>query len=782
MRRNRITFLSGAIFLLLFLSSGSKIYSQNDVMMQAFYWNLPVDAVNKNGTWWDTLKIKARSLHNAGFTGMWVPPPSKGNWGIEDMGYGIFDNYDLGAYNQRGTIETRFGSKAELAAMIDSMHANSVQVYADVVLNHVYGDDSNSENNPAVKYYEQHEAYTNGAQHVPYPTNEIVWKIPNAGTGDYYIQIKGFYLDWGASYTQRGYDVYIDWTGAGPNGTDTWESEPNNGSGYYNVFPGSGRTVRGHAENSSDIDEYKITLSSSHDIIIKLTAKKEVTSPSWDWVWDDQTHGYYPVHVWHNGSDLAGSSLQAWTNTGISYVTHTGTGEANYSWNYSNFHPVDSLDWLGDGGTNDEIITNTKWFGNDFNTFSTTVQNRLKDWGYWLANTIHFDGFRLDFVRGFQISFAADWVNNLPLLSGNQRFIVAEYWGNSQVIHDWVTTMASDGADADCFDFPLKFTLTDMCNQNGSSWNMANLNHAGMVRNNTGQALSGTNIVTFVENHDSGKESDKWVTRDWDMAYAYIITHEGRPCVFYPHYYGVTQHDNNNPATTVTAPSSLRTDINKLIYVRKTYLGGSLTVLSEVGNPYPSGDTYDVYVARRAGNGTKSGAIIVLNNNESSTKSLWVDSSPSGWSNWANAVLCNAFDSTETTTVQADGRVNVSAPARGYKIWVKKSEYAVFAKTSAHNSQTNTETKLPENFTLDQNYPNPFNPSTKITFSTPQDGFVSVKIYNSIGQLVETLADRFMTSGKHELEWNAKNHSSGVYVYSVRWNDAVQSKAMMLMK
>ena len=139
--------------------------------------------------------------------------------------------------------------------------------------------------------------------------------------------------------------------------------------------------------------------------------------------------------------------------TGIRYVNHTGTGELNYSWTYTDFHPVDSNDWLGNGGTNDEVIPNTKWFGNDLNTYSTTVQTRLKSWGSWLSSTVGFDGYRLDFVRGFQQSFAADWIKYLPLLSGSQRFIVAEYWGNAQAIYNWVTTIASYGADADTFDF-----------------------------------------------------------------------------------------------------------------------------------------------------------------------------------------------------------------------------------------------------------------------------------------------------------------------------------------
>jgi alpha-amylase len=774
----KVTFLFS--FLCLILFSPVKICSQNDVMMQAFYWDVPVDAANLNGSWWDTLRLKASSLSTAGFTGIWVPPPSKGNWGIWDMGYGIYDHYDLGDYTQKGTTETRFGSRAELNSMISTMHTNGVKVYADVVLNHIYGNDDQMEENPAVKQYVFDEAYRSGSQFQAYPTNEIIWKIPGAAAGDYYIQIKGYLLNWSASSTQRGYDVYIDWTGTSPFGSQYWESEPNNGGGQFNTFPASGRTVSGHIESSSDVDEYKITLSSTHDIIIKLVARYETGSGgTWQWAWAAQENGYYPKAVWYNGSNIASSSLKAYTATGLSYPTHTGTGEANFSWNYTHFHPVDNTDWLGFPGS-DEIITNTKFFGNDLNTFGTTVQTRLKDWGYWMANTVGFDGFRLDFVRGFQESFAAAWVNNLPLLSGSQRFIVGEYWGSDARIKSWVNTVATYGADVDGFDFPLKSTLTDMCNGNGSSFNMAWLNHSGMVRNNSGNSLPGTSVVTFLDNHDTGKEHDKWVTKDYKMAYAYTLTHEGRPCIFYPHYYGVTQTDANDNTRTVTAPSGLRTDINKLIHVRKNYLGGTLSVLSETGNPYPSGDTYNVYAARRQGNGTKSGAIIVINNHDTDTKGLWVDSSPSGFTNWTNTVLANAFDTSQTTTVYSDGRVYVSAPPRGYTVWIKKSEYVAFAKTVA--PEITEGLILPSEFTVNANYPNPFNPATNISFTIPGDGMVSVRIYNTLGQLVETLKDDYMEAGAHALTWNASEKSSGVYIYTVNWNGRQLSGRMMLLK
>lgn len=762
--------------------NASPMAAQDDVMMQAFYWDVPVDAVNKNGTWWDNLRVKSDAMKKAGFKALWVPSPAKGNFGIYDMGYGIFDHYDLGNYNQKGTVETRFGSRKELQSMITRMHNNGIQVYADIVLNHLYTSDAQAEPNPAVKKYVFDEAYRNNTQYQAYPANEIQWVIPKAAAGDYYIQIKGYLLPWNQPKGERGYDIYIDWTGAGPNGTPAWEAEPNNGSGHFNIFPGSGRTMQAHIESQSDIDEYKITLTTSRDIVVKLVARREKQNP-FEWTWAPQENGYYPVAVWHNGTNLAATSLQARTNTGVKYVTHTGAGEPNYSWNYTHFHPADNNDWLGFPGS-DEIITNTKMFGIDINTYNNTVQTRFMDWGKWLVNEIGFDGFRLDFVRGFQEPYVSGWVKSLPLLNGQQRFIVGEYWGSDARIKNWVNTVASDGADVDGFDFPLKNTLNDMCNGDQSSFDMKWLNHAGMVRNNSGNALPGTSVVTFVDNHDTGKEHDKWITKDFKMAYAYMLSHEGRPCVFYSHYFGVTQVDAHNSTYTVQAPASLQEDINKMMFARRTYMGGTVSVLSQTGNPYPAEDAYHVYVARRQGNGTRNGAIIVINNHNSGTKGLWVNSSPSGHQNWTNAKLVNAFNPQQTTQVQSDGRVYLSAPPRGYAVWVKESEYVAYPAPAVVSAEKVSEVSFAESlsYAVNQNHPNPLNTSTTINFSIPDQGNVMVSVYDAMGRLKQVLVDGNMAAGMHEVTWNAAAFPGGTYLYTVVYNGKLVTKRMIVIK
>ena len=103
-----------------------------------------------------------------------------------------------------------------------------------------------------------------------------------------------------------------------------------------------------------------------------------------------------------------------------------------------------------------------------------------------------------------------------------------------------------------------------------------------------------------------------------------------------------------------------------------------MTVLSEVGNPWPPEDAANVYVARRQGNGAKSGGILVINNHDSQRKSLWVDHAPgSGFASWANQRLIDVVDGKSATQVFGDGRVHVSAPPRGYALYVPQGEYVM---------------------------------------------------------------------------------------------------------
>ncbi|MBE0572000.1 MAG: T9SS type A sorting domain-containing protein [Ignavibacteriaceae bacterium] len=83
---------------------------------------------------------------------------------------------------------------------------------------------------------------------------------------------------------------------------------------------------------------------------------------------------------------------------------------------------------------------------------------------------------------------------------------------------------------------------------------------------------------------------------------------------------------------------------------------------------------------------------------------------------------------------------------------------------------------------LEQNYPNPFNPATTIKYQLGNDGFVSLKVFNSLGEEVAELVNQFQKAGSYDLTFNAKNLTSGVYVYNLSSGNFTETKKMILMK
>jgi hypothetical protein len=87
-----------------------------------------------------------------------------------------------------------------------------------------------------------------------------------------------------------------------------------------------------------------------------------------------------------------------------------------------------------------------------------------------------------------------------------------------------------------------------------------------------------------------------------------------------------------------------------------------------------------------------------------------------------------------------------------------------------------------ERYSLEQNYPNPFNPKTKIRFKLPVDGNVTIKLFDTFGQEVTTILNAFKNANVYEIEFNATNLASGVYIYRMQANSYLESKVMVLLK
>ena len=108
---------------------------KNRVMMQAFEWYLESDSKH-----FVRLEQLLDELKEAGIDDLWIPPVFKAT-GTNDVGYGIYDLFDLGEFDQKGSVPTKYGTKEELLSLIEACHQRGMKVYADTVLNHKAGAD-----------------------------------------------------------------------------------------------------------------------------------------------------------------------------------------------------------------------------------------------------------------------------------------------------------------------------------------------------------------------------------------------------------------------------------------------------------------------------------------------------------------------------------------------------------------------------------------------------------------------------------------------------------------
>lgn len=132
----------------------------NGVIMQYYHWYISDD-----GTLWDKLDKTANELADAGFNALWLPPAYKGSGGTKDVGYAVYDLFDLGEFDQKNTVRTKYGTREQYLRAIKTAQRAGIQIYADVVFNHKDGGDEierisaqemdwNDRNRPVSDWYE----------------------------------------------------------------------------------------------------------------------------------------------------------------------------------------------------------------------------------------------------------------------------------------------------------------------------------------------------------------------------------------------------------------------------------------------------------------------------------------------------------------------------------------------------------------------------------------------------------------------------------------------------
>ena len=160
-------------------------------------------------------------------------------------------------------------------------------------------------------------------------------------------------------------------------------------------------------------------------------------------------------------------------------------------------------------------------------------------------------------------------------------------------------------------------------------------------------------------------------------------------------------------------------------------------------------------------------------------------------SNTWNDIIVNDSSSAEEWTINSINKntryIKLSFISNNENSWAGLWEAQIFGKSSPDSSNVTTSIAnhdiVPKDYSLSQNYPNPFNPTTKINFTLAESGQVNLDVYNILGEKITTLVNQEMTAGSHEINFNASNLASGIYIYRLNIkNKFIDTKKMILMK
>lgn len=152
----------------------------NGVIMQYFQWYTAND-----GTHWNELRDRAQELANAGYTALWLPPAYKGSGGGYDVGYAVYDLFDLGEFNQKDSVRTKYGTRDQYIAAIKAVQQAGMQVYADTVFNHRNGGDEEEEVDAIPVAFDNRNHALGGVEKI-----KIWTHFKFSGRGDKYSSMK----------------------------------------------------------------------------------------------------------------------------------------------------------------------------------------------------------------------------------------------------------------------------------------------------------------------------------------------------------------------------------------------------------------------------------------------------------------------------------------------------------------------------------------------------------------------------------------------------------------
>lgn len=294
-----------------------------------------------------------------------------------------------------------------------------------------------------------------------------------------------------------------------------------------------------------------------------------------------------------------------------------GNASGMFNRNYENFYPNSTSPY--DEGSlfyseqnldhNQEYVQNWLWKNEN------SVAKYYK-------NVMGFDGWRFDYVQGFEPWVVKEWVEEVG------GFAVAENWdGNASNLVNYV-----EATGVSAFDFAAFYRMEEAFDRHDDLTYLVR----PMLRQTHPEMA-----VTFVANHDTEKETneDNRIAAENKMkAYAYILTHDGYPTIFYSDY------EN----------ADFQNKLKRLILIHNSLATGNVEILY---------NDDDEYIMRRSGNATNPGLILYINTSSSSKRR-------SVSTNWTNTTLMDYSNNTNyMPATGANGSVTIEAPANSFSIW-----------------------------------------------------------------------------------------------------------------
>lgn len=647
-----------------------NVISAQDFMFQGWYWDYPKAGCNGvSSSWASNLQSKAAGLGQAGFTYVWLPPPTNASSGQCSNGYDPRDLYDLGEFSG----PTGLGTRTELDNLITAFNNNGMEAVADVVFNH--RDGGVAESNPAVKdyittYYDISKS--------PFPSDRFYCVLPLGGTsgngaGTYYIKVKSKTQH--SNYHGWGYKIYaqtgeVGWQNLAD---DTDEEEPNGGgdcgTGGNGKVISLGRNYWAQIDDGSDgcfVDEFVLTLSAADFDAAGDELELYITN----------TGGYsdhYIYGIWSGAAnaDVVGQlDYRTWTNF---YAMPSGQGGMNFESLRPNSNTASTEQLNG--------FWNWPWFFYDYDQSQASTQTTLYNWSDWLLDDVGFGGLRMDAVKHFDPAFIGDLMDHLYASGNLPGMTVGEFYdGDPAALSNWITqayaamnTPTKAAADLRVFDFTLRQKLKDICDNNANA-------PEAFTTSLAATGVSPSNIVTFLNNHDF-RDAFGPVYNDLILAYAYLLTNNqiGLPCVYYPEYFGVQPNVHHNNVY-------LKPQIDELISIHQTYIYTSPRIeYLNGGNYYTSflSGSYNRSMVYQMQEGVGGKDIIVAINFSNDAMDLWqginlnmdgVGANDYGVGQTFTEVT-NGYAITPTlsivSVVDGEGRLNIQLPPKSYAVWVE---------------------------------------------------------------------------------------------------------------